>query len=198
MSRLAVLFALSLPVLGLANAAPSQASDLGKGAIELNPSLAFSYNSHSGGYAGLDFTTTTLDVSGLVGYFVSDMLELDGGLLVSYESVDFSAYGGRTSETAAGLIGGVAINFPSSSNLVPFIRGSVAVQLHSGDLYVDDATTIIAPLLEGGMRVMVGRSASVNFVVGYLHRSNVSGVQDLTANSVTLGVGLSAFPVLRK
>jgi hypothetical protein len=81
---------------------------------------------------------------------------------------------------------------------VPFVRGSVGFLLNSGDLYVDDATTVIAPLLEGGLRVMVGRSASVNFVVGYLHRTNAFGVQDQTINSVTLGVGVSVFPVLRR
>jgi len=194
----------SLLALGLAAANPSQSADLGKGAIELNPSLAYSHNSYSrvengGGGQRVTVTTTMLDISGLIGYFVSDKVELSGGPLVTYESIDFEGLlGGRQSATAAGLIGGVALNFPSSGNVVPFLRGSVGFLAHSGDLYVDNATTVIAPLLEGGLRVMVGKSAAVNFVLGYQHRTNAFGVQDQSENSVTLGVGLSVFPVLRK
>jgi hypothetical protein len=193
----AVRFALSLLALGLAGAAPSESSDLGRGAIELNPSLTYSHNSFSG-FAGTDLTTTTVDVSGLIGYFVSDMVELGGGVLVSYESLDYGGPGSAVSATAAGLIGGVALNFPTSGNLVPFVRGSAGFVSNSGDLYVDNATTVIAPLLEGGLRVMVGESASVNFVVGYQHRSNAFGVQNQSVDSVTLGVGVSVYPALGK
>lgn len=200
MRRPAVLLVLMLLTLGLTNAAPSRSSELGKGAIELNPSLAYSHNSHSG-YAGVDITTTTLDVSGFVGYFVSDRLELGGALLVSRESLvigeDGGGSGSAQSATAAGLVGGVALNFPASGRLVPFVRGSVGFLSNSGDLYIDNSTTVIAPLLEGGLRVMVGGSASVNVVVGYAHRSNAYGVQDQTIRSVTLGVGVSVFPRLR-
>ncbi len=198
MRQPAAFLTVSLLALGLASATPSQSADLGKAAIELNPSLAYSHNSVSG-FSGLDFTTTSLDISGLVGYFVSDMVELGGGLLVTYESVDYEGLvGGAQSATAAGLIGGIALNFASSNNVVPFVRGSVGFLSNSGDLYIDNETTVIAPLLEGGLRVMVGRSASVNFVVGYQHRSDVFGVRDQSVNSVTLGVGVSVFPALRK
>lgn len=194
MRRPTAVLALLLLPLGLANAAPLESSDLGKGAIELNPSLAFAHNSYT--YGGDSFDITTLDVSGLIGYFVSDMVELGGGLLVSHQTVDFG--GPAESATAAGLIGGVALNFVLSGNVVPFVRGSVGFLSNSGDFSEGTMTTVIAPLLEGGVRLMVGRSASVNFVVGYQHQSNVNGLQDLSRNSVTLGVGVSVFPVLGK
>lgn len=189
MRTCAAILALSALAFGFAGATPSESAELGKGAIELGPSLAYSHNSFSS-----DFTTTTLDVNAFLGYFVSDMVELGGALLVSYQAVDFGG-GFDGSTTSAGLTGGVTVNFVSSGNVVPFLRGSVGFLSNSES---GSETTLIAPLLEGGLRVMVGSSASVNFGVGYQRLSNALGVQDETANVVTLGVGVSVFPVLRK
>lgn len=198
MRRLTASLVLSVLALGFTTATPSESSELGKGAIEISPSLAFSHSSYSSS-GTTDLTTTTLDVSGLVGYFVSDLVELGGGPLASYQSVDLGGgfFGGSQSATSIGLIGGVGLNFVSSGNVVPFVRGSLGFLSNSGDVS-GTKTTIIVPLLEGGLRVMVGNSASVNFAVGYQHQSNALGVQDESANIVTLGVGVSVFPVLRK
>lgn len=175
--------------LGLA-VSPSQAALLGKGALELNPSLAFSHNSYSAGGSS-DFTTTTLDVSAFVGYFTSDLVEIGGGLLVSYQSIP-GIFTSRLSATHIGLTGGVTLNFATSSNVVPYLRGSVGLLDNSGD--TGHETTYLAPLLEGGLRVMVGQTASVNFAAGFQHQTNAFGVQDESANIVTFGVGLSVFP----
>jgi len=196
MRRFVAVLALYTFAFGLASATPSESSPLGKGALEINPSLAYSHNSYSS-FGSTDFTTTTVNVSGFLGYFVSDMIEVGGAVLVSYQSFDFGAPIGSSSSTSAGLTGGVAVNFVSSGNVVPFLRGSLGFLSNSGDAGFGTETTVIAPLLEGGLRVMVGSSASVNFVVGYQHQTSALGVQDESANVITLGVGVSVFPVLK-
>ena len=45
---------------------------------------------------------------------------------------------------------------------------------------------------------MVGNTASVNFVVGFQHQIHAGGEPDVSANIITLGVGVSVFPVLGK
>jgi hypothetical protein len=196
MCRVAAFVVLSVLILGLVGGpggpAPSAAAPLGKGAVEIGPSLAYSHSSYS--FSGSsDFSTTTVDVNGFVGYFVTDMVEVGGSLLVTYLSID-AGPSANASSTDAGLTGGITLNFVSSGNVVPFVRGSLGFTSHSGEASFGSQSTLIAPLLEGGLRAMVGRSASVNFTVGYQHHSDALGVPDESANIVTFGVGVSLFP----
>jgi hypothetical protein len=191
----ATLLALSALALGPAAPAPAQAASLSPGTVELNPSFAF--NSSRYFLDGtLQFTTSTTDLSGFVGYCVSDRLELGGALLISRLSAD-PCGGAGISVTSAGLSGGVTVNFSSTGKLVPYLRGSLGFLSNTGDVGGSE-TTYLVPLLEGGLRAMVGSTASVNFVVGFQHQVHAGGEPDQSANIITLGIGMSVFPVLGK
>ena len=188
MRSVAAIVALYVLTLGPGSAGPSSAAPLGKGALEIGPSLAFSHNSHSGeptGFFLTSFSTSTLDATGFVGYFVTDMVELGGSARVTYQSYDYGF--GSSSSTVAGMTGGITLNFVSSGSIVPLLRGSLGVSWGGPE------NTLI-PSLEGGIRAMVGRSASVNFLVGYQHQSSHFDGIDRSVNSVTFGVGVSVFP----
>jgi len=189
--RHAILVLLTL-ALGLASAGPSHAAGLAKGTLELGPSLAYAHSSYE--FQGSsDFSTTTLDVNAFLGYCLNPRVELGGSVLVSYQSVEFpGSIFGNASATSAGLTGGITLNFSTAGNAVPYLRASLGFLANSGDA-TEHETTVLAPMLEGGLRLMVGNSASVNFAVGYQHRSDAFGVQDESANVITFGVGVSVF-----
>ena len=163
--------------------APASADRLpGRGTLEVSPSLAFSYASfHSNGTS--DFSATTLDLDTYVGYFVDDRLEVGGSAILSYVS-----FFGST--TTGGLTGGLTVNF-RSGNYAPYLRASVGFLTGTGY----DQTNVLAPILEGGARVMVGKSASVNFSAGFRHQLHPGGSPVMDANTILLGVGVSLFPV---
>lgn len=173
-------------------AAPAHPATLEKGTVELTPSLSFSHNSFS--FSGSDAGSLTNMVgSAQVGYCVTDHFEIGGGLLVNYQSIDVPGFGSE-SATSLGLVGGVQYNFPSGGRTIPFVRGSLGILTNSGSLASGDQTTLIAPSLLAGLRVLVGNSASVNFGVGYQHLSDALGVQELSANTIGAEIGVSIFP----
>jgi len=189
-SRIAATLALIIAILS-SGPPPASAATLEKGTIELTPSLGFSRNSFS--FSGSDVgSITVLSASGLLGYSVTDHVQLGGGLLVNHQA--FSSPGSTSdSETSLGVIAGLQYNFSGGGQTIPFVRGAVGVATHSGNLSVGDKTTVIAPALSAGLRVLVGSSASVNFGVGYQHESGALGLQDLGANTFTIEIGLSIF-----
>ena len=113
---------------------------------------------------------------------------------MAHQSVDFGGFGGSSSATAFGMTGGVTLNFPAQGDLVPFIGAGAGFVAYSGDAYSGATTTAIAPFVRGGIRVMVGSSASVNFGVAYDHQTNALGVKDLDGNEFGLDVGISLYP----
>lgn len=171
---------------------PVDAATLEKGTLELTPALSFTRNSFSvsGSDAG---SLTILTASGLLGYCVTDHFEVVGGLLVNYQSIEVPGFGSE-SATSLGLLGGVQYNFSSGGETIPFVRGALGIVTNSGNLSAGDQTTVIAPSLLAGLRMLVGASASVNFGVGYQHQTNALGVQDLSANTFGLEIGVSIFP----
>jgi hypothetical protein len=168
--------------LGLANAPALGASLPGRGAVELSPSLAFSYASYFSNSSS-NFSVTTLDLDAFVGYSVTDRLELGGSALLSWGS----SFGGQT---AAGMAGGLTFNF-RSGNLAPYLRAEFGFLAYDPQ----GETNRLFPMLEGGARVMVGNKASVNFTVGFRHQSHPAGSTTLEADTILLGVGVSIFPV---
>jgi hypothetical protein len=185
--------ALGLAIIALAHATqPASAAALTRGTVELTPSLSFSHQSFSfnGSDAG---SLSTLAASGILGYCTSDKLEVLGGLLVSHQSVSNPGFG-SASATAIGLTGGAQLNFASSGNTIPFVRGALGFLVNSGDAAAGTETTLIAPILEAGLRVLVGSKASVNMGVGYQHQSNAGGVNNLSSNIIVLDLGVSIFP----
>jgi len=168
------------------------AATLEKGTIELTPSLGFSRNSFS--YSGSDAgSLTTLTANGLIGYCITDHVELGGGLLINYQSADIPGFGSE-SATSLGVVGGMQYNFSSGGQTIPFVRGAIGVVTNSGNLSAGDRTTVIAPAISAGLRVLVGSAASVNFGVGYQHQTSALGVQDLSANTFAMEIGVSIFP----
>ena len=180
---------LVLLVLAAIGVAPAAHAAFSAGTIEFTPSLAFARNSFS--FSGNDAgSNTILTASGELGYFVNPNFELGGGLLVDYQSAEAPGFPSQ-SATSLGLVGGVQYNFTSGGNTIPFVRGAVGIATNSGSGSAGDQTTLIAPIVSVGMRVLVGSSASVNFGVGYQHRSDAFGIQDLSSNSFGLDVGVS-------
>jgi len=190
---LATLVALSALALGPA-APPSEAASLSRGTLEINPSFAHSSSRYYEN-GTLQFTTSTTNLSAFFGYCTSERLEPGGAVIISRLATDPG--GGQVSVTSAGLTGGVTFNFPSSGSLVPYLRASAGFLDNTG--YAGGSeTTYLLPMLEGGLRLMVGTTGSVNFLVGFEHQIHSGGQSDVSANLITLGVGVSVFPVLGK
>ena len=168
------------------------AATLEKGTVEFIPSLGF--NRHSLSFNGADLgTLTNFNADGFVGYCITNHFELGGGLLVNYDSFD-NPFTGSENSTSIGFTGGAQYNFSSGGQTIPFARAAIGVVTNSGSFSaLGEETTVIAPMLQAGLRLLVGSSASVNCGVGYQHHSNAFGGQDVSSNTFDLEVGLSVF-----
>ena len=165
---------------------------LGKGTIELTPSLGFTHNAltfKGSGAGGI----THLTAIALLGYCLTDRFEIGGGLLMEHQSLSFP---GTTTEkaTSIGVTSGLQFNAGRSGRMLPFVRAAIGVATNSGVLSPGNRTTLIAPILQVGLRVVAGSSTSVNFGLGYRHQSSARGVVDLSANTVDAEIGVSFFP----
>ena len=182
MFRLAV-FATLLGLIVGSPVAEAASARFGKGTLELYPSVAFGFNDESSPGTSRAFELSS--VAGYVGYFVSDRVELGGAVLAQK---DFSF-----DETRAGVTGGATINSTMAEDVKPYLRGSLGVIAGSGS----EGRTLILPQIEGGLRIMMGSSASLTFSIShqsYWH----SSAPDRTPSAWTFGAGMSFFPVLGK
>lgn len=171
----------------------ASAATLEKGTVELQTNAAFVHSSYSfsGDHVG---NTTLINLAAGVGYCVSSLFEIDGGLQLTHASFDDDG-GGSSSATAFGFTAGVTANLPlSSESVVPFVGAGLGVLAFSGDAPSGSETSVTAPYVRGGLRVLVGNSASVNFGLAYAHQTNAEGVKDLNNNQIGLTVGISIFP----
>lgn len=163
----------------------SRAQGLSKGTVEITPALSFSHNSFS--FSGTDlWSISTLLGSSQVGYCLTDVVEVSGGPMVSQTSVS-SPGDVSDSVTQLGFIGGFLLNLGGGERAVPFLHGAFGFQTNSGG----DESTGLMLIAEGGVRMLVGDSASLNFGLGYQHLSNALGIKDLSASTFALGVGVS-------
>src|SRR5262245_43656100 len=156
--------------------AVTDAATLARGTFELSPSFSFTqtYLSFDGNAIG---TITNLRIDGEVGYCVSNLVEIGGTAIVGHSSFDPEA-ASASSLTSEGLALGLGINFATAGNVVPFVRGAVGLLAYSGDIAIGKETSVLAPILDAGIRLMVGGSASVNFGVDYRHTTNDGGLKD--------------------
>jgi hypothetical protein len=178
--------ALSIVAAALTPSARATASQISAGSIEFSPAVSFSHsNFKREGYGNVD-TFTELNVSPTLGYCLSDRYEVTGGLLIRHQSAN------GTSDTALGASAGLIYNFSRQGGVIPF------ASLGFGTLFYDgfslDETAVLAPMVAGGVRVLVGGSASVNMSLGYQHESNANGEFNASANRVVAGVGVSLLP----
>jgi hypothetical protein len=192
MSRRTLASALLLVALAV-SAAPARgassaagAGRIAAGSIEFSPTVTFSHsNFRREGYGNVE-TNTQLTASPTLGYCISDHYEVTGGLLTRHTSVNGS------SDTALGATAGLTYNFSPQGSFIPFASFGFGALFYDG--FSMDDTAVLAPMITGGVRVLVGPSASVNMSLGYQHESNANGEFQASANRVLAGVGVSLFP----
>ena len=177
-------------LLGLTAAAPAAAGGIEQGTVELVTNTGFSYSSYSEDGDGV--SVTNLRLGGSVGYFFTSLSELQVALLVDHTSIDIDG-GGSASVTNTGMAVHYIANFATESAIVPFIGAGAGVLAHGGDVGNADAASFIMPRILGGIRFLVGNSASVNLALSYEHQTNALGVEDVSGNVIMLDVGVSAF-----
>jgi hypothetical protein len=162
------------------------ASQIAAGSIEFAPAVSFSHsNFKREGYGNVD-TITELNVSPTIGYCLSDHYEVTGGLLIRHQSAN------GNSDDALGASAGLTYNFSRQGGVIPF------ASLGFGALFYDGfslgETAVLAPMIAGGVRMLVGSSAAVNMNLGFQHESNANGEFNASANRVIAGIGVSLFP----
>lgn len=181
------LLALVLPAAFLvAVPAGVAANQLSTGSIEFSPTVSFSHqNFKREGYGNVE-TTTRLDIAPTIGYCLSNHYEVTAAFLTRHQSAN------GQSDTALGASAGLLYNFSSQGNVTPFAGVGFGALFYDGFSF--DETAVLAPVLTGGIRVLVGTNASVNMSLGYQHESNADGEFQASANRLVAGVGISIFP----
>lgn len=170
----------------------ASAATLREGTVELTPSMSLTRTSLS--FLGSDAgSVTSVTGSARLGYCLTHRVEVDGELLVDHTSIDPPG-GPSANGTSIGIGGGLTFNFASASQTIPFLRFGLGILTNSGDLSAGTETTFLAPVIEGGLRVMVGSKASVNFAAQYVHAENAFGDPDLNSNTFGVLIGVSVFP----
>jgi hypothetical protein len=156
------------------------------GTIEFSPSVTYTHwNMKRQGYGNVD-TFTKLEITPTLGYCVSNHYEVTGGFMTRHESQN------GTSETALGATAGLTYNFSPQGGFIPFASLGFGALFYDGFSF--NNTAVLAPILTGGMRVLVGSAASVNASLGYQHESNAQGEFGASSNRLVAGVGVSLFP----
>ena len=156
------------------------------GTVEFSPSVSYSHwNVKREGYGNVD-TFTKLEITPTIGYCVSDHYEVTGGFMTRHESSN------GMSETALGTTAGLTYNFSPQGGFIPFASVGFGALFYDG--FHLDNTAVLAPMINAGVRVLVGSSASVNASLGFQHEANAQGESGLSSNRLVAGVGVSLFP----
>jgi hypothetical protein len=187
MTRLIALrIALAAIVLAPAVPDPAAANQIAAGSIEFAPTVSFSHwNIKREGYGNVD-TFTRLDLAPTVGLCFTPHYEVTGGLLARHQSTN------GNSDTALGASAGLNYNFSSGGSVIPFVGLGFGTLFYDGFSFSD--TSVLAPMVTGGIRVLVGPSAAVNLSLGYQHESNAQGEFNASSNRLVGSVGVSVFP----
>jgi len=185
-TQTAVLALVLLAAISVAIPAGAAANQLSTGSIEFSPTVSFSHqNFKREGYGNVE-TTTRLDIAPTIGYCLSNHYEVTAAFLTRHQSAN------GQSDTALGASAGLLYNFSSQGNVTPFAGVGFGALFYDGFSF--DETAVLAPVLTGGIRVLVGSNASVNMSLGYQHESNADGEFNASANRLVAGVGISIFP----
>jgi len=156
------------------------------GTVEFSPSVSYSHwNVKREGYGNVD-TFTKLEITPTIGYCVSNHYEVTGGFMTRHESSN------GMSETALGTTAGLIYNFNPQGGFIPFASVGFGALFYDG--FHLDNTAVLAPMINAGVRVLVGSSASVNASLGFQHEANAQGESGLSSNRLVAGVGVSLFP----
>ena len=197
--RLNLVLALALPIATLLSSPatagkpvssprPASASratpgnQVARGSIEITPNVSFSHSSlKREGYGNVD-TFTQFDFDPALGFCFTDHFEAMGGLLLRHQSTNGSR------ETALGASAGLTYNFAPQGKMIPFVGAGFGTFFNDG--FTFNNTSVLAPALTGGIRVLVGNTGSVNLRLGYEHETDGS----VSTNRILGGVGVSLFP----
>jgi hypothetical protein len=159
----------------------ASAVGLAKGTSELSGTAGFNSTSIEG------LSVTNVEINAGYGYCFSSNWELMPTLALTSVSS-----GGETATSFAGAAN-IVYNFSTNGQAVPYLRGGLGFgTISSGGGSSLNVSAI--PVLGGGVRVLVGNSASVNFGAFYVHQSWSSGGSSVSGNEFGLTVGLSIFP----
>lgn len=177
----------ALPVaIALAFAPPEAVAQIAAGSIELEPRVSFSHESFKQEGYGVTDSFTNFDFAPSVGFCFTDHVEASVGLLARHQSVNGDG------DTAIGVQTGVTYNFNRQGGVIPFAGLGFGALFYDGFSFSE--TAVLAPMISGGVRVLVGGSGSVNASLGYQHESNANGHFNLNANRMQAAVGVSLFP----
>ena len=164
-------------------ASVAAAATLDKGATELAGSAGVTSTSFSGG--GTSTTVVTADVK--YGFCVSRNWEIAPQVILTSLSG-----GGSTLTNFSGAVSGIYNFATAGNNLVPFLEAGVGLGSVSAGGSSQSFSTL--PLLAGGIRMLMGNSASINITAGYQRVSMSSGGSTATENTIGVQAGLSIFP----
>jgi hypothetical protein len=178
----AVVAVIALPVVTLGASMPT-------GTTELSTRAYFSHTGYSFNGTSLGSSTSVL-LSLSVGQCITDLVELQGSAIWNHDSVDPK---GDTSASASsyGASGSVLLNLTTSSSIVPYLQAGVGLFAYSGDGYEDAETSTMLPFLAGGLRFLVADSAALDAGLAYQRLTNAGGVEDVDADQIFLGLGIS-------
>ena len=174
-----------------ATAAFSFESGFGEGDIELNARFGFARNNLSV-ETGESGTSNDFDLATFIGVFVSDRIQVGGTLFAQFSTETYSG-GQSVGGTMIGIGPDIVFNYNTSGSVVPYVDIGIAVALGSGDDSGDEMVWI-APSVRGGVRALIGDSASANFGIGFAHMTNTYGVPGVSNYSFSAFVGVSFFP----
>ncbi len=154
--------------------------------IEFSPSVSYSHwNVKRQGYGNVD-TFTKLEITPTIGYCVSDHYEVTGGFMTRHESSN------GQSDTALGTTAGLIYNFSPQGGFIPFASVGFGALFYGG--FHLNNTAVLAPMINAGVRVLVGSSASVNASLGFQHEANAQGESGLCSHPMCAGWLVSLFP----
>jgi hypothetical protein len=132
------------------------------------------------GMSGVDANALLANIN--VGYFVTDAIEVKGGIVTAY------AWGSGNSMYLVGFTAGGDYHFLTKGKLVPYIGGSggLAVVGMSG-------ASVTGGLVEGhvGLKHFIGERTTINYQVGY-ERAFVSAFgNEASVGFIAATIGLS-------
>jgi opacity protein-like surface antigen len=163
--------------------APSTArAQLAQGAVEISPTVSFNHwNVKREGYGNVD-AFTRFDFTPTIGFCLTAHHEVNVGLTMQYEK------DGDEGHTRLGALTGYQYNFDPRGGFIPY--AGIGLGANFGEGFTFDGSTLVAPVLTGGMRILVGGAGSVNLSLSYLHETD----NHVSVNRMLAGVGVSLFP----
>ena len=175
--------ALMLPLAMAALATrPAAAQQLAPGDVEISPTVSFDHwNVKREGYGNVD-SFTQLDFTPSLGFCLTSRHEVTVGLKIQYEGNNGSG------NTRLGAVTGYQHNFSPRGGVIPY--AGIGLGANFGEGFTFSGSSLVAPVLTGGMRLLVGGAGSANVGLSYVHETD----NHVSTNRMLVAVGVSLFP----